>query len=195
MIRRLLSTSSLGTNAALSREQIDRIRVMLRIDLAGEVAANRIYEGQKLILGKDQKMAELLQHMHDQEKEHLEILKTLAWQYNARQTLLTPLAHGIAYALGVSTAMLGKEAAMACTEAVETVVAEHYNSQIRELLDMEPKDATVSLRAAIRKMRDEELEHKDVAEENGANRSPMYTILNKFIQAGCRTAILAVSKV
>jgi ubiquinone biosynthesis monooxygenase Coq7 len=60
---------------------------------------------------------------------------------------------------------------------------------------MEPKDATVSLRAAIRKMRDEELEHKDVAEENGANRSPMYTILNKFIQAGCRTAILAVSKV
>ncbi|PJF16975.1 hypothetical protein PSACC_03218 [Paramicrosporidium saccamoebae] len=174
MIRRLLSTSSLGTNTVLSSEQIDRIRVMLRIDLAGEVAANRIYEGQKLILGKDKRMAELLQHMHDQEKEHLQTLRTLAWQYNARQTLLTPLAHGIAYALGVSTALLGKEAAMACTEAVETVVAEHYNSQIRELLDMEPKDATVNLRAAIRKMRDEELEHKDAAEENGANRSPMH---------------------
>ena len=31
---------------------------------------------------------------------------------------------------GVSTALLGREAAMACTEAVETVVAEHYNEYI-----------------------------------------------------------------
>jgi ubiquinone biosynthesis monooxygenase Coq7 len=88
---------------------------MLRIDLAGEVAANRIYEGQKCILGRDPEMAKLLkvlllipfislnepfQQMHEQEVEHLRTLNELAWQYNARQTIFTPLAHGIAYVLG-----------------------------------------------------------------------------------------------
>jgi len=29
--------------------------------------------------------------------------------------------------LGAGTALLGKEAAMACTVAVETVISEHYN--------------------------------------------------------------------
>ncbi len=31
--------------------------------------------------------------------------------------------------------MLGKEAAMACTVAVETVIGEHYDSQLRTLND------------------------------------------------------------
>lgn len=114
LLRRSFSSST-GINLNLTREQIDRIRIMLRIDLAGEVAANRIYEGQKCILGRDPEMAKLLkvlllipfislnepfQQMHEQEVEHLRTLNELAWQYNARQTIFTPLAHGIAYVLG-----------------------------------------------------------------------------------------------
>ena len=34
------------------------------------------------------------------------------------------------YILGAGTALMGKEAAMACTEAVETVIGEHYNEFI-----------------------------------------------------------------
>ncbi len=37
------------------------------------------------------------------------------------------------YALGAATALMGKEAAMACTVAVEATITEHYNSQIRDL--------------------------------------------------------------
>jgi ubiquinone biosynthesis monooxygenase Coq7 len=59
---------------------------------------------------------------------------------------------------------------------------------------MNPKEATVELRNAIRKMRDEELEHMDIATENDAAKSPAYNLLNSFIQAGCKAAILAVSK-
>ncbi len=33
----------------------------------------------------------------------------------------------IRFALGAGTALLGKEAAMACTVAVETAITEHYN--------------------------------------------------------------------
>ena len=34
---------------------------------------------------------------------------------------------GLAFLAGVGTALLGKEAAMACTVAVEEVIGEHYN--------------------------------------------------------------------
>jgi ubiquinone biosynthesis monooxygenase Coq7 len=35
---------------------------------------------------------------------------------------------------------MGKEAAMACTEAVEDVISEHYNDQLRELMEQHPED-------------------------------------------------------
>lgn len=59
---------------------------------------------------------------------------------------------------------------------------------------MGPKECTHDLREKIKKMRDEELEHKDTAQENGASRSPSYHLLNRFIQAGCKAAIAVVSK-
>jgi ubiquinone biosynthesis monooxygenase Coq7 len=39
--------------------------------------------------------------------------------------------------VGFGTAMIGKEAAMACTEAVETVIGNHYDDQLRELVAIE----------------------------------------------------------
>lgn len=40
---------------------------------------------------------------------------------------------------GASTALLGKECAMACTVAVEESISEHYNSQIRTLMEKDPE--------------------------------------------------------
>lgn len=37
------------------------------------------------------------------------------------------------YFLG--TALMGEKAAMACTVAVETVIVEHYNEQLRQIMD------------------------------------------------------------
>lgn len=40
---------------------------------------------------------------------------------------------------GASTALLGKEGAMACTVAVEESISEHYNNQIRTLMEADPE--------------------------------------------------------
>lgn len=42
--------------------------------------------------------------MHEQEKRHLDVLNHFSQIYNVRPTLLTPIAHGIAYALGAAVA-------------------------------------------------------------------------------------------
>jgi ubiquinone biosynthesis monooxygenase Coq7 len=64
--------------------------------------------------------------MWDQEKKHLAVMDKLQLQHAVRPTLLTDVAKVAGFGLGAVTALMSKEAAMACTEAVETVIGEHY---------------------------------------------------------------------
>lgn len=49
---------------------------------------------------------------------------------------------------GASSALLGKEGAMACTVAVEESISEHYNSQIRALMEKDPERYTELLQVS-----------------------------------------------
>lgn len=76
-----------------------------------------------------------------------------------------PVWQVAATVLGWSTAVMGREAAMACTEAVETEIGGHYNGQLRVLLEMVRElgeervgDEVRALVECIRRTRDEELE-------------------------------------
>lgn len=94
--------------------------------------------------------------------------------------------------------MLGREAAMACTEAVETEIGEHYNGQVRELLawmrDVEERGEEVGeelkgLTQTLKRIRDEELEHLDTAVVEDAKKAGGYEVLNWVVRGGCRGAI------
>jgi ubiquinone biosynthesis monooxygenase Coq7 len=65
--------------------------------------------------------------MWDQEKRHLQIMDDLLDQHCVRPTILLEVAKVAGFSLGFITALFGREAAMACTEAVETVIGEHYD--------------------------------------------------------------------
>src|SRR5690606_41759143 len=99
---------------------------------AGEYGAKRIYEGQLSVL-KGTAHEETLQHMLDQELHHLETFNTMMVRERVRPTALQPLWHLGAYAMGKATALMGPQAAMACTVAVETVIDEHYAEQLKTL--------------------------------------------------------------
>lgn len=99
----------------------------LRVDHAGEVAANWIYRGQMAVLGKDPQSGPLIQEMWDQEKKHLQVMTRLQSQHRIRPTILTEACKIAGFGLGAVTALIGREGAMACTEAVETVIGEHYD--------------------------------------------------------------------
>ena len=57
----------------------------------------------------------------------------LQGQHRVRPTILSDIAKVAGFGLGAVTALMGKEAAMACTEAVETIIGEHYNECVRLL--------------------------------------------------------------
>lgn len=82
---------------------------------------------------------------------------------------------------------------MACTTAVESVIVEHYNNQIRELLESPNSDKEVV--NTLTKFRDEEQEHHDIGIDHGAEEAPFYKALTEIIKLGCRTAIKMSEKI
>ncbi len=171
------------------RSDHDALGSMLRVNHAGEYGAARIYAGQMAIL-KDSSMSETIRHMAEQEEHHLAEFNRLIPEYKARPSALLPLWHVAGWALGAGTALLGKQAAMACTVAVETVIAEHYQEQLAALGEREP-----SLAATIAQFRAEELEHHDIGLEQGAELAPAYGLMSAVIKTGCRAAIAIAKRV
>lgn len=167
---------------------VDKI---IRVDHAGELGADRIYAGQYAILGNS-KVGPTIKHMWEQEKEHRTQFESLINKHRVRPTVMTPLWNIAGFALGAGTALLGEKAAMACTVAVETVIVEHYNDQLRTLMEDPKMDK--ELLATITKFRDEEQEHHDTGIEHGAEQAPFYKALTEAIKIGCKTAI-KISKV
>jgi ubiquinone biosynthesis monooxygenase Coq7 len=165
------------------------IERMIRVDHAGEYGATRIYAGQLAVLGRGAK-GDLLRHMRDQEVVHLQTFSNLIASRRVRPTALLPLWHLAGVALGAATAMLGERAAMACTVAVEEAIDQHYSAQIDTLGDTEPE-----LRATIETFRAEELEHRDIGLEHGAEQAPAYRLMTAVIKAGCKVAIKVSERV
>jgi len=143
-----------------------------------------------LVLGKDPAVGPLIQEMWDQEKKHLYVMNKLQVQHRARPTALWPVAQVAGFGLGVCTALLGKEAAMACTEAVETAIGEHYDDQLKELDSFASLHPSIPLlRQVIAELRDDELEHLDTAVVHHSQRAPGHALLSSVIGFGCNIAI------
>jgi len=156
---------------------------IVRVDHAGEYGAVRIYEGQLAVLGNSNK-ADVIRHMAEQEREHLDKFNELIGARRVRPTALIPVWHAAGFALGAATALMGERAAMACTAAVEEVIDEHYAKQAAALGDDEAE-----LRETIEKFREDELEHRDTAIAHEAEETPGYEALSAVIKKGSKLAI------
>jgi len=188
--RSAMDVSVIGTPKNLTRSQLEVLDKSIRVDQAGEVAANWIYRGQLAFLGRDPEVGSIIQTMWDQEKKHLTVMDKLQLQHRTRPTALVGLAKATGFALGAVTALMGKEAAMACTEAVETVIGEHYDDQLNEMESLPTSHTSIPLlKGVIREFRDDELEHLDTAVANHAQRAPAHALLSAVVGAGCQVAI------
>jgi ubiquinone biosynthesis monooxygenase Coq7 len=161
---------------------------MLRVNQAGEYGATRIYAGQLAVLRRNCPEAKLVARMASQEERHLARFNHLMAERRVRPTALQPLWNVAGFALGAATALMSEEAALACTDAVETEIDRHYGGQLDQIRDEDPE-----LASDIAEFRADELEHRDSAREAGAMNAAGYPVLTAAIRAGCRVAI-ALSK-
>lgn len=189
----------------LTPEQQSFLSSALRVNQTGELAAILIYAAQTPVLTRSHPhLRPLMKHMYDQEAGHYAYFNSVIARHRIRPTAMTPVWTAAASMLGWGTAVLGREAAMACTEAVETEIGTHYNEQVRVLLDWARKceergeslgPELEGMVGELRRIRDEELEHLDHAVENDAKSARPYELLTEVIRGGCRGAIWVSERV
>ena len=171
----------------------NRIEEFIRVDHAGERGAVKIYEGQLLALNtlvKDEELKKKIEEMKVHEVEHSQFFENEIKKRNIKPTKFLPLWDLLGVGLGFGSTLLGKKAAMLCTASVEEVIDKHYLNQINQLGPEEKE-----LKKKITKFRNDELDHKDIADEEGATKQGFYSIMDKIIKTGSKIAINITEKI
>ena len=164
-----------------------KIEEFIRVDHAGERGAIKIYEGQLLALNtivKNNDLKNTIEHMKEHEIEHCEFFENEIKKRNIKPTRFIKLWDLLGLGLGFSTTILGKQAAMLCTASVEEVIQDHYADQINQLEEDEKE-----LKKRIIKFREDEINHKDIAYNEGASKKGLYKVLDNVIKTGSKIAI------
>ena len=170
-----------------------KLEEFIRVDHAGERGAIKIYEGQLLALStvvKNNDLKEMIRDMKEHEQEHCNFFEDEIRKRNIKPTKLLPLWDLLGLGLGFGSTILGKKAAMLCTASVEEVIDGHYKSQIDQIGSDE-----IDLKKNIIKFRNDEINHKDIAYDNGATKQGFYTIIDKVIKTGSKLAIKISEKI
>ena len=171
----------------------NKIEEFLRVDHAGERGAIKIYEGQLLALNtliKDDKLKKMIEEMKNHEKEHLDFFNKEIKKRNIKPTKLLPLWDLLGVGLGFGSVLMGKKATMLCTASVEEVIDGHYQKQLNQI-NLNEKN----LKEKIKKFRDDEIHHKNIAYDNGASKEGLYSIFDKIIKTGSKIAINISEKI
>tara|TARA_B100000401_G_scaffold185874_1_gene124963 strand:+ start:1241 stop:1768 length:528 start_codon:yes stop_codon:yes gene_type:complete len=168
------------------------IEKIIRVDQAGEIGAQRIYDGQKLIFKilKNNRDLKEVSRMADEEKEHLDYFNNLANERSVQSTKLAPLFEIGAFAMGAGSALLGRKAAYVCTEAVEEIIEDHYDSQIDQLDGIDDE-----IKKKIIKFREDEINHKNTAINMGSQTTPGYSVLRKIVNNTTKAAIFFAERI
>jgi len=170
-----------------------KVEEFIRVDHAGERGAIKIYEGQLLALNtliKDENLKKTIEAMKVHEKEHCDYFEDEIKKRKIKPTKMLPLWDLLGVGLGFGSTILGKKAAMLCTASVEEVIDKHYLSQLNQLESDEEE-----LKKKIKKFREDEIHHKNIAYEEGATKKGIYLLLDKVIKAGSKIAINISEKI
>ena len=133
---------------------------------------------------KNDELKKKIEEMQVHEKEHCDYFEKEIKKRNIKPTKFLPLWDLLGVGLGFGSAIIGKKATMLCTASVEEVIDQHYQNQINQL-----KNDEKELKNKIVKFRNDELQHKDIAYEEGATKEGFYSIMDKIIKTGSKIAI------
>ena len=171
-----------------------RVEEIIRVDHAGEHGATSIYKGTLDILNLlgDKETIPIIEEMAEGEKKHVREFNRLIKERSIRPTALLPIWKLAGYSLGALSAVYGKNAIMACTEAVEEVIDKHYSEQIDEL---DKSGQEESLLNSLKEFHADEVEHEMIAKKELDETSTALSIFKNLIKIGCKGAIKVSEKI
>lgn len=150
----------------LSADEISHAAGLMRVNHAGEVAAQGLYQGHA-VASRDPAIEQQMRHAADEELDHLGWCEQRLDELGSRPSILGPVWYAGAFVLGAASGALGDRWSLGFVEETERQVSEHLTGHLDAL---PPSDARS--RAIVKQMRDEEETHGENARLAGASKLP-----------------------
>lgn len=152
--------------ADLDEAQKSHAAGLMRVNHAGEVAAQGLYQGHAAV-ARDPSIEEQIQRAAEEEFDHLAWCEQRLAELDEKPSLLSPAWYMGAFLIGAASGVLGDKWSLGFIAETEKQVCDHLESHLDRLPDEDARS-----RAIVTQMRDEEQEHGDNAREAGAADLP-----------------------
>jgi ubiquinone biosynthesis monooxygenase Coq7 len=139
---------------------------LMRINHAGEVCAQALYDGQAALARKEENRAHLL-HAAAEETDHLAWCNQRLSELESRPSLLNPLWYAGSYAIGALAALAGDSISLGFVVETEKQVEAHLAEHIDRLPAQDERS-----RAVLQQMQTDEVQHAQNARQRGGIALP-----------------------
>jgi len=147
---------------SLSQKEKDLSIQMMRVNLAGEVAAQALYRGQALVC-KDQKIKEHLIEAGEEETDHLVWCKKRLNELGGNSSILNPLWYAGSFAIGAIFGSMGEKTSLGFVEETEKQVVMHLQKHLDKISKKDKETIQI-----LKTMQADEDLHAGQANESGA---------------------------
>jgi 3-demethoxyubiquinol 3-hydroxylase len=152
--------------AALSEPERRQAAALMRVNHAGEVAAQALYHGQALA-ATSRDTREFMLEAAREEADHLGWCEQRLQELGSRPSLLKPLWYGGSFAIGALAAAFGDRTSLGFVAETERQVEGHLDEHLQRL-----PAADARSRAVVAAMRADEIAHGAAARSAGAAELP-----------------------
>jgi ubiquinone biosynthesis monooxygenase Coq7 len=150
-------------------EEADRLESarLMRVNHAGEVAAQALYQGQALT-AKDPRVADAMRRAAAEEMDHLAWCEARLGELGGSTSVLNPLWYAGSFAIGALAGALGDRASLGFIAETEKQVEAHLRGHLERLPAADRRS-----RAILDQMTHDEVEHGAQAASLGADELPL----------------------
>lgn len=160
---------------------------LMRVNHAGEVAAQALYRGHATV-ARDKSIEEQMQRAADEEFDHLAWCEQRIKELGEEPSRLSPLWYAGAYAIGAASGALGDKWSLGFIAETERQVCAHLETHLERLPEEDAKS-----RAIVKQMRDEEAKHGENAVAAGAAKLPRPVV--RLMQATAKIMTMTAYRV
>ncbi len=152
--------------SALDEQESNHIAGLMRVNNAGEVAAQGLYRGQAAAAHSEEIKSNMLLAA-EEENEHLNWCQTRLEELGAGRSLLDPFWYLGSFAIGYAAGVVGDKWSLGFVEQTEIQVTDHLQSHLSQLPEQDLRSQHI-----LEQMKADEMRHADNAREAGAADLP-----------------------
>ncbi|MBT4832547.1 MAG: 2-polyprenyl-3-methyl-6-methoxy-1,4-benzoquinone monooxygenase [Porticoccaceae bacterium] len=154
------------SESELSGQERQHALGLMRVNHAGEVCAQALYQGQALT-AKLPEVGEQMEHAAAEEIDHLAWCEERIHELGGRTSALNPLWYAMSFGIGAGAGLISDKLSLGFVAATEDQVCDHLQQHLEELPANDQKS-----RAIVAQMLEDEARHAQSALDAGGHQFP-----------------------